>query len=192
MLPLYHRIQKIESLQKAADKEVKKGKNHTGLACLPHCAACCAYQDIEASPAEFLPFAWHAWRLGLLEQWFDELDRHDSKICLFARFNEGEWGCRIYPARGLICRLFGFAATLDKNGRPVFAACRILRQNRPELVKAVDAYLSKGGKMPIIANYYRQLSAIEPVSGREMLPVNQAIKKAFEIVYFHFQYRECA
>ncbi|EKD82336.1 MAG: fe-S-cluster oxidoreductase [uncultured bacterium] len=192
MLSLYHRIQKIESLQKAVDKEVRQCKNHTGIECQQHCAQCCNYQDITASPAEFLPFAWHAWRLGLLDQWFDELEKHDSSICVFARFSEGSWGCRIYPARGLICRLFGFSATTDKNGHPLFAACRVLRQARPELVQQVTDYLARGGKIPIIAHYYQQLSAIEPALGREMLPINQAIKKALEIIYFHFSYRECA
>ncbi|OGK10798.1 MAG: hypothetical protein A2W80_03590 [Candidatus Riflebacteria bacterium GWC2_50_8] len=192
MLSLYHRIQKIESLQKTVDKEVRQCKSHTGIECVQHCAHCCSYEDITASPAEFLPFAWHAWRLGLLDQWFDELDKHDSKVCAFARLSEGAWGCKIYPARGLICRLFGFSATTDKNGRPLFAACRILRQHRPELVENVTGYLARGGKMPVIAHYYRQLSAIEPALGREMMPINQAIKKALEIIYFHFSYRECA
>ena len=192
MLSLYHRIQKIESLQKAADKDVRLCKSHTGLACLQHCAKCCSYEDITASPAEFLPFAWHAWRVGLLDQWFDELDRHDSNTCLFARFNEGEWGCRIYPSRGMICRLFGFAATTDKYGRPLFAACRPLKQNNPQIVQTVADYLAKGGKMPIIASYYRKLGVIEPGLGNEMMPINQAIKKAFEVIYFHFAYSECA
>lgn len=192
MLSLYHRIQKIESLQKTIDKEVKQCKTHTGIDCLQHCAQCCGYHDITASPAEFLPFAWHAWRLGLLDQWFDELEKHTDSTCAFAKFNEGAWGCSIYPARGLICRLFGFSATTDKNGRPLFAACRVLRQSRPELVQGVVSYLEKGGKIPIIAGYYRQLSAIEPKLTGEMIPINQAIKKAFEIIYFHFSYSECA
>lgn len=192
MLSLYHRIQKIESLQKVIDKNIKKCKIHTGIECLQHCAQCCSYQDITASPAEFLPFAWHAWRLGQLNQWFDELEKHTDKICAFARFDEGEWGCRIYPSRGFICRLFGFSATSDKNGQPLFAACRVLRQNRPELVQRVTSYIDKGGKIPVIASYYRQLSAIEPRLGSEMLPINQAIKKALEIIYFHFSYSECA
>ncbi|HAE39710.1 MAG TPA: hypothetical protein DCG57_13915 [Candidatus Riflebacteria bacterium] len=192
MLSLYHRIQKIESLQKTVDKEVRQCKSHTGIECLQHCAHCCSYEDITASPAEFLPFAWHAWRLGLLDQWFDELDKHDGTTCAFARLSEGAWGCKIYPARGLICRLFGFSATTDKNGKALFAACHTLRQHKPELVESVNAYLDRGGKIPIIARYYQQLSAIEPSLGREMLPINQAIKKALEIIYFHFSYRECA
>ena len=192
MLSLYHRIQKIESLQKSIDHEIRACKNHTGIECLQHCSHCCSYEDINASPAEFLPFAWHAWRLGLLEQWFDELEKHEGKICIFARLSEGAWGCRIYPVRGLICRLFGFSATSDKNGRPLFAACRVLRQARPEMMQQVGQYLERGGKMPVIASCYRRLSAIDPVLGQELMPINSAIKKALEIIYFHFAYKECA
>jgi len=92
----------------------------------------------------------------------------------------------------MICRLFGFAAITDKNGRPLFAACRPLKQSSPQIVQNVADYLTKGGKMPVIANYYRKLSAIEPGLGNEMMPINQAIKKALEVIYFHFAYSECA
>lgn len=192
MISLYHKVQKIETLQKTIDRDTRAFKRHTDINCENHCAECCRYESIDATPPEFLPFAWHAYRLGMLEYWFDELEKEQSSRCIFARFENNAWGCKIYPVRGFICRLFGFSATTDKNGHPVFAACRVLKKQQPEITSKAGAYVINGGKIPVMAIYYRQLAAIDPSSGARMMPINEAIKKALEVVYFNLHYRETA
>ena len=192
MISLYHKVQKIETLQKTIDKDTKSFKRHTCIDCENHCSECCRYHDVNASPLEFLPFAWHAYKLGMLDHWFDELEKHEQPQCIFSRTEENNWGCRIYPVRGLICRLFGFSATTDKNGRPVFAVCRKLKLNQPETAGKAGLYVMQGGKIPVMSNYYRRLAAIDPALGNQFMPINLAIKKALEMVYFNLHYRESA
>ena len=192
MFTVYQKVQKIESLQKTIDKDTMAFKHNSGIDCTKHCTECCRYPDINATPLEFLPFAWHSYKLGLLDQWFDRLESCESSQCIFARINDGNWGCSIYPARGFICRLFGFSATTDKNGQPVFAACRILKQKQPEMVNNASQFIAAGGKIPVMASYYRRLAAIEPALGTQFMPINDAIRKALEIIYFHLHYRESA
>lgn len=192
MITLYHKVQKIESLQKSIDKDTRIFKLSAGIDCEKHCAECCRYNDINATPLEFLPFAWHAYKLGQLDQWFDQLEKNESRQCIFAKLVDNCWGCSIYPARGFICRLFGFAASTDKNGQPVYGACRILKQKQPEKVARACKFVASGGRVPVMASYYRQLATIDPTLGNQFMPINDAIKKALEIVYFHLHYREAA
>ncbi len=192
MFTVYQKVQKIESLQKTIDKETMAFKHNAGIDCEKHCAECCRYHDINATPLEFLPFAWHSYRLGLLDQWFDRLENCESSQCIFASLIDGNWGCSIYPARGFICRLFGFSAATDKNGHPVFAACRVLKQKQPAMINNASQFVAGGGKIPIMASYYRRLAAIEPALGTQFMPINDAIRKALEIIYFHLHYRESA
>lgn len=190
MISIYQKIQKVETLQRTIDREVTRFKHRVCIDCLQHCAACCSFSEVQATPLEFLPFAYHALKLGLIDQWHDELAQHQGSLCFFRKENQGNWGCRIYPVRGLICRLFGFSASLNKLRRPEFAACRILKNEQPEKVKLIREFIAGGGKVPVISSYYRQLAAIDMSLGQEFLPINQAIKKAIEIVYFSITYRQ--
>ncbi|HNX75876.1 MAG TPA: YkgJ family cysteine cluster protein [Candidatus Rifleibacterium sp.] len=192
MISLYHKIQRIETLQQKINRDTKAFKNLAGINCDNHCAECCRYQDISATTLEFLPFAWHASKLGVLDYWFDKIEQHASSQCIFALTGTETWGCSIYPARGLICRLFGFSAVTDKNGLPVYGACRVLNQRQPAMVDQAQRVIAAGGKVPVMASYYRQLAAIDPLLGVQSFPINQAIKNALETVYFHLHYREAA
>jgi Fe-S-cluster containining protein len=189
MINIYQKIQKVETLQRRVDREIANFKRQTCLDCDQHCIECCSYADVQATPLEFLPFAYHALKLGLIDQWFDELNRHDSPMCFFRRSEKNAWGCRIYPVRGLICRLFGFSAVTNKHGRPEYAACRIMKRNWPDKVRLIKESISSGRKIPVISSYYRRLASIDPCLGQEFMPINAAMKKAIETIYFSVAYR---
>lgn len=193
MNSLYQKIQKVETLQTVIDREIKAFKIGSGIDCLQHCSECCNYQEIMATPLEFLPFAWHAFKLGQLDYWFNELEKNsENHHCVFYCGDGNNWGCQIYPVRGLICRLFGFSAITDKTGKPVYGACKVLKQQKIDLVNKTRELVSKGARIPVMAHQYRRLASIDPVSGNEFLPINRAVKKSLEIIYFHFAYAACA
>ena len=192
MISIYQKIQKVETLQRQIDMSVAKFKSCAGIDCLSHCSECCSYPEILATPLEFLPFAYHAMKLGLIDQWAEELENWKKPTCFFRKQTENTWGCRIYPVRGLICRLFGFSATFDKQGQPVFAACRVLKKAIPDKVEQIRIAKSLPGRIPVIANHYRRLASIDINLGQEFLPINEAIKKAIEIAYFKLIFRHQA
>jgi hypothetical protein len=44
----------------------------------------------------------------------------------------------------------------------------------------------KPDEMPIFRNYFMQLYAIDPEMALKQVHINEAIKKAIEILYFHY------
>ena len=188
MKSLYQKIQRIESLQNNADEHTSLFKKHAKIDCLEHCAECCRYNDIEATPLEFLPLAWHAYKLGLIDEWYEKLFDCSSKQCFFSVFEDGKWGCKVYPVRGMICRLFGFAAVKDKNGKHVLAICHTMKEKFPEIALKASEYVKNGGLVPVLEEYYSQLSDIDFNLAKEYYPINEAMKHAFEIVLNHLCY----
>jgi hypothetical protein len=82
----------------------------------------------------------------------------------------------------IICRLFGNAASVTKNGRKSFIVCDLLKSkvaNQLKFDEMVQRYA------PVYSKYYMQLRAIDNEYGGMLLPVNQAIIKAMEIVYYN-------
>ncbi|MBQ3643082.1 MAG: YkgJ family cysteine cluster protein [Candidatus Riflebacteria bacterium] len=189
MLNLYQKIQKIETIQAEADKATKAFKNRYQIDCIEYCAECCKYNDINATPLEFLPLAWHFYKCGKLEELFERVSNYNKPQCIFSVFENGRWGCCVYPTRGLICRLFGFASVEDKHGKACFAACHSLKEKNPELVQHICQMINTGGKTPVIADFYRKLNMLDLNLGDELVPINQAIKEACEIIYMHEAYK---
>ncbi len=189
MLTIYQKIQKIESLQTEADNETKAFKNRYKIDCLEFCSKCCRYEDINATTLEFLPLAWHFYKTGQLEEIHNKISNYNEPQCIFSILEKGKWGCSVYPSRGLICRLFGFASVENKYGKPVFAVCHSLKVAKPNEISTICEKIEKGGKTPVISDFYRKLAMIDLKLGEELLPINQAIKSACEIIFMHTAYR---
>lgn len=189
MLNLYQKVQKIESLQAEADKATASFKKRYDIDCQEYCSECCQYDDINATPLEFLPLAWHSYKTGQLEQLFQKVSETDSKKCVFLTKENGKWGCTCYPSRGMICRLFGFSSIKDKHGKCCFAECKTLKKCCPDKTKEICEMIHNGSKTPVISDFYRKLSTIDMTLENELVPINQAIKEACEIVYLHTAYK---
>lgn len=97
--------------------------------------------------------------------------------------------CGTYQYRGLICRLFGFAATRDKYGSLRLATCKIIREGQAEQYRTVSEAIAKGLYVPVFTDYYMQLNQIDYQLGTKMLPVNKALKVALEEVLHYYTYR---
>lgn len=183
----------VERIFESVDREIGQFKTTTGLNCLNGCGACCTKPDIEASMLEFLPLALHLFRKGELDHVLNLLDSEPGRtICvLFSPVIAGGSAgfCSRYKYRGLICRLFGFAASKDKSGSPSVATCRKIKDAMPEIFQKANHDIKQGLAVPIISEYYLRLYAVDPNAGSKMLPVNEAIRQALEIVALYFFYK---
>ena len=101
--------------------------NGSPLACPPGCGSCCEPFVPDVLPAEAAYLA--AWLLenepglaGEAASW-PAAGAPAVPPCPFLRRAEGGARCAIYPARPLVCRLFGAAAVRDKVGRASFRPC---------------------------------------------------------------------
>jgi hypothetical protein len=187
------KVRKVEELFDRLEKESTAFKSQTGLHCLAGCGKCCSKPDIDASPLEFLPWAFHLFLNGKAEEVLLELDHSSIKTCAIYRplalLEEYNGSCSNYRYRGLICRLFGYAASRDKYGALRLATCKIIKEEQLINFNNTEEAISKGLYVPIFTDYYMQLAQIDYRLATTMLPINQALKIAIEEVLHYYAYR---
>lgn len=174
------------------EKEVVAFQQTTGLSCLDRCGKCCQRPEIAATPLEFLPLAYHLFKLGKADEWFDKLNADPVGLCpaflpLLRAQDKGF--CSTYAHRGLICRLFGYAAMTDKWGNASLVTCRPLKEEKKDLVDKASTYIQDGGKVPIMRNYQFRLMSIDPDLARQQLPIREAIRQALVVVLRYYAFR---
>lgn len=184
-------MQLVESLFYQLEQEVAQFEQASGLGCVAGCGKCCTYPNVEASPLEFLPWAFHLFINDQAEKTLNELNENQSSTCIIykslAIVDHGR--CSQYKYRGLICRLFGFSASTDKYGDLRLATCKIIKEGQAEAYKSTAEAISKGLHIPVFTEYYMQLSQIDFYLGTRIVPINIALKMALEEVLQYYSYR---
>lgn len=185
------RVQLIETLFHQLEQESTQFKQSSGISCNSGCGKCCSYPDIEASPLEFLPWAFHLFLNGEIEKTLQILKKSKSSACIIYKplsiIDQGR--CNSYKYRGLICRLFGFAANTDKYGDLRLATCKIIKDGQADKYNSAAEAITKGLYVPVFTEYYMQLNQIDFRLGNIILPVNEALKMALEEVLLYYAYR---
>lgn len=186
------KVRAVERIYSNLDKEIAQFRSSTGLGCLPGCGECCKKPDIEATMVEFLPLAFHLFKTGRAEETLDLIERElDRKICvIFSPVAAGSSAgfCSEYAHRGMICRLFGYAAVRNKYGEPELATCRKIKSELPELFLRANEDIKKGLSIPVISQYYYRLYPVDMQMAGKMFPINEAIRIAIETVAMYFFY----
>lgn len=187
------KVRQVEELFDRLDKEIINFKSETKLHCLTGCGKCCSKPDIDASPLEFLPWALHLFLNGKAEETLLELNNSSITTCHIYRplalIEEYNGSCSNYRYRGLICRLFGYAANRDKYGELRLATCKIIKEDQLDNFNNTEEAISKGLYVPIFTDYYMQLTQIDYHLASIILPINQALKMAIEEVLQYYAYR---
>lgn len=184
---MYQKIRRVQKVLKDAALHTEKFSKISGVACAVKCHLCCLKKDISASPLEFLPLAYHLVKTGQADSFYDKLDQMpENDICvIFSAIGDAPGGCSNYQYRGLICRLFGFSTSLDKQGQHRMITCKTIKETpvyQNLQLKTID-------KAPVASEYYMQLATIDFTLANEQLQINKAIKRALEIVMTYYMYR---
>lgn len=180
---------KVRALHQELDHAISDFQDASGLHCLFGCGKCCLKPDIEATPLEFLPLAVSLYREGIAEEWIDSV-LTEGPVCKV--FNEEQGGagkCSRYADRGMICRLFGYSARKNKYGRKEILTCSIIKEEQAGSYNKASDAVNADLDIPLATDYYTRLSGIEPDLGSTLLPVNQAIHRALEVVLTYYHYR---
>ncbi|MDO7170610.1 YkgJ family cysteine cluster protein [Mariniflexile sp. AS56] len=187
------KVRQVEHLFESLDGEISKFQTETHLHCIAGCGKCCTTPHIDASPLEFLPWAFHLFLNGEAENTLIELQNTTKTACFIykplAALNSTDGRCGNYQYRGLICRLFGYASSRDKYGQLRLATCSIIKENQSGAYKDAEEAISKGLYVPIFTDYYMQLNQIDFYLGNTILPINEALKVAIEEVLNYYIYR---
>ncbi len=192
-MSIKRKVKAVERVFKSLDEQINQLKISTSLHCIAGCGKCCFKEDIEASPVEFLPLAYHWFEEGLALDIYERIQHASSKICInyapltIDDYNSGN--CHSYHYRGLICRIFGYGATRDKLGMLRFTTCRLIKETQPTSVLLAEKELQIDNRIPVFADYYKKLYQIDFKLASQLLPINQAIKTALEEVMQYYAYR---
>ena len=179
------KIKRVKRIYRQLDIHNSTFKRASGMACPENCGECCKKPDIEATVLEFLPAAYELYLSGEYEGILERLSSNEDPICVFFNpFREGG-NCSMYGNRGLVCRLFGFSTRPDRNGKVVLVTCSILKRSMDQVIPGNNLQ-----KAPVMPSYYMKLFGIDPQMSTTYFPVNEAIRKALEIVLFQFSHRK--
>jgi uncharacterized protein len=191
MKTLTGKVRAVQRVYTKLDREISKVQLESGMHCLSGCGECCKKPDIEATPLEFLPLALKLYDDGKAESFLEELQNNSSSTCHVFRPYVTNFGglCNEYPYRGLICRLFGFTARRDKEGKPEIVTCKLIKTHQEkEYQQAIDN-IKNGKRIPIMSEFYTRLSSIDP-SLAQFYPINKAMEVAVETVLHYYAYRK--
>jgi Fe-S-cluster containining protein len=173
------------------DAEIAVFQSWSTLHCKEGCGKCCFKPDIEATILEFLPFAHYLYLKGEAFAWHEKLDTQNDNLCLILNpLQSGSGLCSEYPYRGLICRLFGYSARLNKYNKAELVTCQIIKTEQDKQFKSAVTEIERGQKAPVMSHYYMKLHSIDSELARDFYPINAAIKKAIETVLHYYAYRE--
>ena len=189
---LLEKVRAVEQVFDKLDNEIASLQLWSGLQCSWGCGKCCFKPDIEATILEFLPFASYLHANHQAEEWLDKLNNSNSSLCLILNPTQGGAGmCSEYKHRGLICRLFGYSARFNKYGKKELITCQIIKTEQRENYEMAQTRISNDVEtVPVMSQYYMQLLAIDDQLGREFFPINEAIKRAIEVILHYYAYRE--
>ncbi|MGQ7869686.1 hypothetical protein [Sunxiuqinia sp. sy24] len=184
-------IKKIKQVQKVLEEaalHAEQFQRTSQTSCPSGCFNCCLKKDIYASPLEFFPLAFHLYQTNTADSFYDQIENQpENTICsLFSPISTDGWGCTEYAYRGLICRLFGYSTTSDKMAQKRMVSCKTLKKTPNYQTMQADTLL----KAPSFQDYYMKLASIDWQLANESLPINQAIKRAIELVSTYFTYTD--
>ncbi|MBF7093332.1 YkgJ family cysteine cluster protein [Flavobacterium sp. ALJ2] len=192
-MALEHKVRLVEALFDRLEIEIAAFKSETHLFCNAGCGKCCSNPSIDASPLEFLPWAFHLFLNGKAEETLAQLNNSTSNYCHLyhplSTLEHHKGKCSNYRYRGLICRLFGYAANTDKYGKLRLATCRIIKEEQQQNFQTAEELINKGKNVPIFTDYYMRLAQIDLKMGIKLLPINEALKMAIEEVLHYYAYR---
>jgi hypothetical protein len=187
------KVYDIELLFDKLEIELATFTSATHLFCNAGCGKCCTNPTMEASPLEFLPWAFHLFKIGEAENTLDNLAKHTNPICFnyspISDTNLNQGSCTTYKYRGLVCRLFGYGATKDKFAQLRLATCPIIKEQQTENYKAANEAINDGLNVPIFTDYYMNLSQIDFRLGNIYVHINKALQMALEEVLQYYAYR---
>lgn len=189
-MTIEEKVSQVQAVFQKLDDEISTFQTSTGIHCKFGCGKCCFKPDIEATPLEFLPFAFHLYKEGRAEEWYDKLASSEEQICHILNPTQSGAGlCTEYKHRGLICRLFGYSARTTKYEKKELVTCQIIKTEQSSEYEAAVSMIDNGGSVPVMSQFYMQLHAIDQEMTTEFYPINVAIRKAIGNVLHYYAYR---
>lgn len=192
LMSIITKVKLIEQLFSQLEKETISFKLKASLDCVGGCGKCCSNTEIEASPLEFLPWAFHIFVSGKAYEVINQLNNLPNSECFLyhhlSLIENGLGSCSDYYHRGLICRLFGNAASRNKYGKLEIVTCKIIKDLNPDKFALTSGEIKVNNLIPVFTEYYMRLSQIDFSLGNVICPINLAMKLSIEEILNYYSY----
>lgn len=190
-MTLYQKVKKVQTLFNQLEAEINSFSQTTGLRCIMSCGRCCIKPNIEASVLEFLPLAMDYYLQGRAEEMLQKLSEPNATCHVYTplHIELGLGSCANYAYRGLICRLFGMSLSQRQGGALQLYTCKTIKETQQEEFERTTLMVNQTRKGPMVGYYYQQLTNIDPQLANLYYPINEATKKALELVLHYYAYR---
>lgn len=168
------RIEYLKNAYSELDEVQKRFSEDFGVSCIHSCGKCCQHYVPYLTETEALLSAYVIIMDGKEDEVMSRLNsgNPDSKVCPLYN-SEGDFHCSLYNGRSMVCRLFGFSASQDKEGHVVWKACKWKGESGE---KIDSSSLEKDRKsVPVMSEYGEKL---EECGGTEGESIYDAIPKA--------------
>ena len=159
---IYNLIRSVRSIYDELDIRLSAFARRYGLGCPEGCGHCCVgfTPDITDTEARYL--AYH-----LLTTATDLIGRLETLglqgTCVFYD-QDNPLHCSVYPARPLVCRVFGFAGSFGKNGETVYRGCALI----PGAGGVFIDWADPSAAPPVMSDYGIRISTAGKASRTEL------------------------
>lgn len=191
---LQEKSQEVRQVFEELDKEIKEFLDSSKLGCIPGCGFCCSNPKVNASVLEFLPLAFDLHEKGKADAALQLLEvQEENNFCILYKSmsTDNALGfCSDYNNRGMICRLFGSSSRKNKSGAKEIITCKKIKEEKKEHFETASKEINGDMTIPSSSGAYSQLYNIDFQLANQQFPINQAIKKAVEMVLTFKYYSE--
>ena len=178
-------LEQLPEIYREIDARIAELQDLTGIKCLRFCKHCCELpqERIPVTVFETLPLCIYWYRTGQAEFWLNRLlQTSTAEPCVLLRREAGsKWGCRFHTRRPLLCRMFCFAAALDKQGQPQMALCPPLQQKYSGWKQQIIVTLPTDFSVPVYRDYAQRIAGLNPGLAK-IYPINLALLHGLEFV----------
>lgn len=182
---LYARVERTQ----AAFRETA-ASHGSPLACPTRCGTCCVHfvPDLLPIEADRLAYFLLTEKREMIDHFLSRRDEAEAidAACPFWNPDKPGENCLIYPARPLICRLFGFCSMIDKNGEPSFTLCRQMpspsANDRRHFVGLKAMMEVFGAPTPLMVDFSREIIVLDPAESGGRMTIDKALMPALSKV----------
>lgn len=169
----YERLKNTQRFYDYVDISLDAFVSEENIYCPTGCGSCCQNYnpDLSVSEAEYI--ACYLLQENRVDEFHDRVEKAEKYGISHCPMYNGDcaYHCSIYPARGLVCRLFGSACSKDKNGDVHYPSCKWSDEMSGDIVA------SEYQNPPIGSNFGLELEMINAGElGTE--PLYKAVEKA--------------
>ena len=184
-------ISQLMTAYTQVDQQIGKFQLKSGLRCLTGCGQCCPDAPVHVTMVEMFPAANEILLRGEGNLWIERIQALTEKsTCIFYSWKPAPdmpGHCTFYTWRPMVCRLFGFAAIRNRNGRKILSICKVLKEQKPMEAAAAVALQNEA---PTFSEASGLIYEIEPGLGTRLLPINTALVKAIMALGLRIQIQQ--